>query len=288
MRAESANDGQSLKAKRVADSSAGKSGVRLSSAGRGMEPSVDLQFQIGEEKLGMRIGKVLIGILSILSVRALPAARPSSGTVVGRVTLRGTPPKLQTIDMSKQPDCLKLNTKKQMTEQVLTGPGNSLENVVVYVSEGESDTATVPSTPVTFDQRNCHYTTHVLAFRVGQEVNISNSDPFSHNIHPLPTVNREWNKMQPPGTPPFSYSYANPEFIPVKCNIHSWMRAYFVVLRTAHFAVTGEDGQFTLPDLPPGKYTLTAWHETYGTESQQITVGEGGSLTIDFAFKGTL
>ena len=232
--------------------------------------------------------KILIAVLSILAVRALPAARPSNGTIIGKVTLKGTSPKAQAIDMSKQPDCVKLNAKPQMTEQVLTGPGNSLENVVVYVSGGESDTSPAPSIPVTFDQRNCHYTTHVLAFRVGQEVNISNSDPFSHNIHPLATLNREWNKMQPPGTPPFSYSYGNQEFIPVKCNIHSWMRAYFVVLRTSHFAVTGEDGQFELPDLPPGRYTLTAWHESYGTQSQQITVGEGQPLTEDFVFKGNL
>jgi hypothetical protein len=236
----------------------------------------------------MRLFKVSIVVLSILASRSVPAAHPDNGSVLGKVTLRGTPAKSQPIDMSKQPDCVKLNSTPQTTEQAITGPGNSLKNVVVYISAGETESSAAPTIPVTFDQRNCHYTTHVLALRVGQEVRISNSDPFSHNIHPLPILNREWNKMQPPGTPPFSYSYANQEFIPVKCNIHSWMRAYFVVLRTNHFAVTGEDGQFRLPDLPSGTYTLTAWHETYGTENQQITVAEGRPLTVDFTFKETL
>jgi hypothetical protein len=101
----------------------------------------------------------------------------------------------------------------------------------------------------------------------------------------MPKLNREWNKIQLPGTPPFIYSYDKEEFIPIKCNIHAWMQAYFVVLNTSHFAVTAEDGQFSLPGLPPGKYTITAWHETYGTKSQEITVAEGQSLTLDFMFQ---
>jgi hypothetical protein len=119
---------------------------------------------------------------------------------------------------------------------------------------------------------------------VGQEVKISNSDPFSHNIHPLAKINREWNKLQPAGTPPFSYAYDSEEFIHVKCNIHPWMHGYFAVLRTSHFAVTGDDGRFTLPNLPPGHYTVTAWHETYGTQVQEVTITGGESETINFVF----
>jgi hypothetical protein len=98
-------------------------------------------------------------------------------------------------------------------------------------------------------------------------------------------INREWNRIQPPGTPPFAYSYENEEFIPIKCNIHSWMQAYFVVLKTSHFAVTGDDGRFALPDLPPGKYTVTAWHEAFGTKTQEITIGGNQTLTVNFVFQ---
>jgi plastocyanin len=159
-----------------------------------------------------------------------------------------------------------------------------LGNVVVYISGGPIDQAPAPSSAVVYDQQGCHYSTHVLAFRVGQEVKISNSDPFSHNIHPLAKINREWNKLQPPGTPPFSYAYDSEEFIHVKCNIHPWMHGYFAVLRTSHFAVTGDDGRFTLPNLPPGHYTVTAWHETYGTQVQEVTITGGESETINFVF----
>lgn len=207
------------------------------------------------------------------------------GTISGRVTLSGAPPKSKPFDLSKEPECVKMHASNPLyPETVLTGPGNTLRNVVVYISAGASDNSPVPSTPVSFDQQGCHYTTHVLAFRVGQEVRISNSDPFAHNIHPLAKVNREWNKMQPPGTPPFSYAYDHEEFIHIKCNIHPWMDGYFVVLKTSHFALTGEDGRFSLPDLPPGQYTVSAWHEIYGTQSKEITVTSGESESLDFTF----
>ncbi len=213
-------------------------------------------------------------------------AGQSGGTIAGRVTLTGIPPKAKRLDVSKDPECVKMHASSPLnTENVVTGPGNTLQNVVVYISVGAPDTTPAPATPALFDQKGCHYTTHVLAVRVGQDISISNSDPISHNIHPLAKVNREWNKIQPPDTPPFSYSYEKEEFIPIKCNIHAWMQAYFVVLKNSHFAITGEDGRFSLPKLPPGRYTLTAWHETYGTQNREITMGNGESQSVDFVFK---
>lgn len=210
---------------------------------------------------------------------------PGGSTISGRVTLSSAPSKSKPFDLSKEPECLKMHASNPLyPETVLTGPGNTLRNVVVYISAGASDNSPVPSTPVSFDQQGCHYTTHVLAFRVGQEVQISNSDPFAHNIHPLAKINREWNKMQPPGTPPFSYAYDHEEFIHIKCNIHPWMDGYFVVLKTSHFAVTDENGRFSLPDLPPGHYTVSVWHEIYGTQSKEITVTSGESGSLDFTF----
>jgi hypothetical protein len=228
--------------------------------------------------------RTFLVLLSILGLSVVGAFGQSDGTISGKVTLTGAPPKSQVIDMSKQPECVKLNPKQQMTEDTVTGPGNTLKNVVVFISSGAPATSSVPATPVNLNQQNCHYTTRVLAFQVEQEVRITNSDPFSHNIHPMPVTNREWNKVQLKGSPPLSSSFSKPEFIPVKCNLHSWMRAYFAVLETNHFAVTTEDGLFTLPDLPPGKYTVTAWHETYGTRSQEITVVGGHEQTVDFVY----
>lgn len=213
-------------------------------------------------------------------------ASPGSTRVAGQVTYSGPVSKPKALDLSKEPVCAKLHANNPLyPDTLLVGPADGLRNVVVYVSQGAPPSGPVPANSVLFDQVDCHYATHVLVFRVGQEVKIANSDPLSHNIHPLARVNREWNKIQPPGTPPFSYSYDAPEIIPVKCNIHPWMHGYFVVLNTSFYAITGEDGHFELPELPPGQYTLTAWHELLGTQTRQITVGPGSeSQTVNFTF----
>jgi len=233
----------------------------------------------------MKLAKTTLIALVVVGFPISLASAPGGGTVSGKVTVSGTVLKPKAIDVSKEPTCVKLRAADPLyPENVVTGPNNSLRNVVVYISAGDSENASPPASPVAYEQQDCHYTTHVLAFRVGQEVKIFNNDPFSHNIHPIAKVNREWNKMQPPGTPPFSYAYDHEEFIPVKCNIHSWMQGYFVVLKTSHFAVTGDDGRFALPNLPPGHYVITAWHETYGTQSKEITIGGGDSQYLDFTF----
>jgi hypothetical protein len=232
----------------------------------------------------MRSTRLWLAALSILGLSAGSTAGPTSGTITGKVTLTGAPPRPQVINMAKEPECVKLNPQARMTEDTVTGPGNGLKNVVVFISTGAPAMSSAPATPVTLNQQNCHYATRVLAFEVEQEVKITNSDPVTHNIHPMPVTNREWNKVQLKGSPPLSSSFSKPEFIPVKCNLHPWMRAYFAVLGTTYFALTAEDGLFALPELPPGKYTVTAWHETYGTRSQEINVVAGQQLAVDFVY----
>ncbi|MGB2667453.1 MAG: carboxypeptidase regulatory-like domain-containing protein [Candidatus Acidiferrum sp.] len=227
-----------------------------------------------------------VGLLALASLCLPLNVFPSPGsTVTGKVTLSGAAPKYKPLDLAKQPECVRSRASNPLyPENVVTGPGNSLRNVVVYISAGDNDNSPTARPAAVFDQQDCHYTTHVLAVRVGQEVTVSNSDAFSHNIHPLARINREWNKMQLPGTPPFSYAFDHEEFIPIKCNIHPWMQGYFVVLKTGHFSVTDDDGHFSLPNLPPGHYVVTAWHETFGTQSKEINVSEGESLSLNFTF----
>jgi hypothetical protein len=232
----------------------------------------------------MNLTRIFAVTLMTCSISLAGAATPGGGSVSGKVTLNGTAPKPKPYELSKEPECAKMHAANPlMPDTVLTGPGNSLRNVVVYISSGDSENVPPPS-PVVYDQQGCHYTTHVQPLRVGQEIKISNSDPISHNIHPLAKVNREWNKIQPPGTPPFGYAFDREEIIPIKCNIHPWMSGYFVVLKTSHYMITGEDGRFSLPNLPPGHYVITAWHELYGTQSKEITVGGAESQSLDFTF----
>jgi hypothetical protein len=224
-------------------------------------------------------------VLAVLAASAVALAGPSGGSISGKVTYEGTPARQKPIDMSKEPSCAAQHPTPITTETVVVGPGNTLANVVVYVSAGAPDDATPPSQAASVTQKGCQYLPHVIPMVVNQELKVINGDQTSHNIHPLATINHEWNKSQPPGTPPFSEKFEKPEFIPVKCNIHPWMHSSFAVLKNSHYAVSNGDGGFTLPNLPPGKYTLTAWHEAYGQQTQDVTISGNETKTISFVFK---
>jgi hypothetical protein len=223
--------------------------------------------------------------LMILGTLLIGSALMFGGTVSGKVTYTGTPVKPKSIDMGKEPSCAKQHATPITTESVVTGPDNGLDNVVVYVSSGAPDDGKVPTQAVTFDQKGCQYLPHVLVMHTDQELKIVNDDQTSHNIHPLAKVNTEWNKSQPPGTPPISTKYDKPEFISVKCNIHPWMHGEFAVLKTNHFDVTKGSGGFSLKDLPPGKYTITAWQEDYGTQTADVTITGNETKEVNFTFK---
>ena len=232
----------------------------------------------------MRMKHICMAGLVMFAATTIALAGPSGGTVSGKVTYEGTPAKMKPIDMSKEPSCAKMYPTPPVAETVVTGAGNSLGDVVVYVSAGAPDER-APSSAATFTQKGCRYIPHILALEVNQELKIINEDQTSHNIHPLPKLNREWNKSQPPGTPAISEKYDKAEFIPVKCNVHPWMHGTFAVLKNSHFAVTGDGGAFTLPNLLPGKYTITAWQESYGEQSQEVTITGSETKTISFVFK---
>ena len=225
-----------------------------------------------------------VAVAAVLAASAISFARPSGGSISGKVTYEGTPARQRPIDMSKEPTCASQHPTPITTETVVTGPGNALVNVVVYISAGAPDEP-APSRPADFAQKGCQYIPHMLAFQVNQELKIANDDQTSHNIHPLPKINREWNKSQPPGTPPITATYDKAEMIPVKCNIHPWMHGTFAVLKNSHYAVSGEDGSFKLPNLPPGKYTITAFHESYGDQSQEVVVSGSETKAVNFVFK---
>jgi len=235
-------------------------------------------------RINQRTKRLCMASLAVLVVLAMAHARPTGGTISGKVTYEGTPAKSKTIDMSKEPSCAQQHATPVTTETVVTGPNNSLENVVVYISAGAPDES-APSQPVKFDQKGCQYLPHVLAFQVNQPLEITNSDQTSHNIHPQATKNSEWNKSQLAGAAPMDVTWNNEEVaIPVKCNVHPWMRAYIVVVK-GPYGMSDESGAFKLDNLAPGNYTLTAWHETYGTQTQTVTVAAGKPATVSFTFK---
>jgi hypothetical protein len=208
------------------------------------------------------------------------------GKITGTVKLDGAAPHMKGIEMSKDPYCVKANPNPAHYETYVVGAGGGLGNVVLYI-EGWSGNATVATAVLVFDQKNCMYTPHVLAMDVGESFNVVTSDQTAHNIHPNPnpmTGNIPWNQSQPPGSPPVLKSWKAPEFIPVQCNIHPWMHGWHAVVK-GPYATTDADGNYTINNVPPGNYTVTAWHEAAGTQNQKVTVASGASAKADFSFK---
>jgi plastocyanin len=216
-----------------------------------------------------------------------PATAGTTASLKGVVRFEGMPPKSKLISMSADPSCAKQHSSPVLAQEVVTDSKGDLQNVVVFVAEGLGDrTFEVPTQPVVVEQKGCMYLPHVLAVRANQPLHMVNDDPTSHNVHPTPANNREWNKAEPPGSS-VDEAFAREEIaIPVKCNVHPWMHGYIAVFKHPYFAVTGKDGSFDLSNLPPGTYTIKAWHETLGTSTQTITVGANEAKEISFVFKG--
>jgi len=227
-----------------------------------------------------------IGISSRLAVHAGSTAASGATSIRGTVKFEGTVPKAKPINMAADPSCAKQHPSPVLSQEVMTDGKGDLQNVVVFVSEGLGERAfDPPSQPVEMKQKGCMYEPHVLALQANQPVEVSNNDPTTHNIHPQPANNREWNKAEVPGSK-IEETFPRQEIaIPVKCNVHPWMRGYVAVFKHPFFAVTGKDGSFALNNLPPGTYTIQAWHEKLGTSTQKITIGANESKSIDFVFK---
>jgi plastocyanin len=217
---------------------------------------------------------------------AAPAATPidpaTVATVNGTVKFDGAAPKAAKIDMSQDPACKGMNE----SENVVVDGGN-LANVFVYVKDGlGSRTFDVPQTPVVLDQSGCKYHPHVLGVMAGQTVQIKNDDQTTHNIHPTPKDNREWNESQPPSSPAIEKNFAREEImLPVKCNQHPWMKMYINVVKTPFYAVTDKSGKYEIKGLPPGDYTIAFVQEKLGEQDQKVTVGAKDTKTVDQSFK---
>ena len=213
-----------------------------------------------------------------------PVDPATVGAIVGTISLQGTPPPNPSINMSSDPYCLKLGAATTPTFIVSDG---GLENVFVYVKDGLGTLKfPVPTTPVVLDQKGCAYTPRVFGIQVGQSLDIVNSDETLHNIHALPMANREFNRGQALKGLKYTTTFTTPEvMLPFKCDVHKWMNAWVGVLEHPFHAVSGKGGAFALAGLPPGTYTIEAWHEKLGTQTQMVTIGAKESKTITFAFK---
>lgn len=212
----------------------------------------------------------------------------TAGSVVGTVSFEGQPPEGDPIDMSEEPECAEKHSDQPRTRPVVVGSDGGLQNVFIHVTEGLPEGSwPAPDGDVELDQDGCIYQPHVLAVRTGQTLTIRNSDGVGHNINARPQNQRGFNFSQPT-VMTTERTFSQPEvMIPIQCDIHGWMEAYLGVVDHPYFVVTSEDGSFEIDNLPPGDYVIEAWHERYGTQTQNVTVAESGEATADFTFSAS-
>jgi plastocyanin len=215
------------------------------------------------------------------------AVDPAEAAVItGTVRFEGTAPAPEAIDMSEEPTCAGKHSGTPVRERVAVNDNGTLRNVFVYVKEGLGDRRFPTSQDAqVIDQDGCVYHPHVTGVQTGQPVVFRNSDGLLHNINARPTANRSFNISQPQNMDSPPRTFTQPEvMIPVRCDVHGWMESFIGVVAHPYFAVTGEDGSFRIENLPPGDYTVEAWHETYGTQTMQVSVAAQQTSETSFTY----
>ena len=230
------------------------------------------------------------GITDIDALASLPAAHmdpAAAGSITGRVVFQGDAPAMPVFDMSSNPACGRQHPTPQTAETVVVNKNGTLRNVFIWIKDGlPAARWTPPAETAKLDQRGCVFEPHVLGIMQGQQLEILNDDPVNHNVHTESRVNQPWNESQPPrGKHKFRQFNSAEVMFPVACSVHPWMRSYIAVSPHPFFAVTGEDGSFTLKGVPPGTYTIEAVHEMYGKKEGKVTLAANGKVTIDFSYR---
>jgi plastocyanin len=189
--------------------------------------------------------------------------------------------------MGMDPMCSKSNAGTRVVQEyVVAALDGSLANVFVRL-QGNFPATPVPSQPVTIDQRGCVYGPRVVGVRVGQTLQIKNSDAFEHNVHGYSGKANSFNVSQSTAGRVYSFTPKNEEvMLHVQCDIHKWMTAYVGVVSNPYFAVSDPAGNFQIDKVPAGTYTIQAWQEKYGFVSKTITVKAGAATTIDLTYTG--
>lgn len=211
----------------------------------------------------------------------------TAGSIAGQVRFEGTVPPADVIRMGGDRKCVPDAGPNPQSDALLVNADKGVKNAFVYVKDGLAPEYTfdAPAGPAVLDQKGCLYTPRVLGVRVGQAIEIVNSDPTMHNVHALPMANREFNHGQPKQNTRLSEVFTTPEvMVRFKCDVHSWMAAWVGVVAHPYFAVTDEKGEFKLPGLPPGSYTLEAWHEKLGKQTAQISIAPNQTQPVSITF----
>ncbi|HEY0142520.1 MAG TPA: carboxypeptidase regulatory-like domain-containing protein [Thermoanaerobaculia bacterium] len=246
---------------------------------------------VDESELGEDDGAVAENTDTAAASGAAPAAAApvvaDAATIAGLVKFEGTPGKGAPLQMGADPYCHSQHQAPVIDESMMVGAAGELANVIVYVKNAPAGKYPPPA-PAVLDQKGCQYIPHVTAVQVGQPVQIKNSDATLHNVHAMPAVNSGFNEGQPVQGMVSIKKFDKVEMKPfrIKCDVHGWMNSFMAVLPHPYHGVSGSNGSFNIANLPPGNYTLVAWHEKLGEQEQQVTVGAKEQKQVTFTFKG--
>jgi len=213
-----------------------------------------------------------------------------SATVTGTVKWEGTAPKRREIDMSADKYCANCYAEGEVpvSETAIVAEDGSMANVFIYLKGDGLKGWKFPDGTATrvLDQVNCHYTPHVLGAQKGDALHVKNSDGTMHNIHATPMEGGDdlFNQGQPNKGDVYKTTVDTAGFVRVKCDVHGWMGAFICVVSHPFFAVTGEDGKFSIANVPAGDYTVVAWHEKYGEQEMNVSVKDGEAKSTSFTF----
>jgi plastocyanin len=244
--------------------------------------------------MARRLVRPLVGIVAIVVVAGgvhSPTASGQTakyGTIRGHIRLSGKPPGNPVIRMGMDPMCAKINRGKQVVqENVAAAADGSLKNVFVTLQGPFPQTPAPPSTPVVIDQRGCIYTPRVVGIRVGQTLQVLNSDELLHNVHGLSARSNGFNVSQPKAGMVQQFRVKDEEImLRLKCDVHSWMTAHVGVVNHPYFAVSDASGAFEIANVPAGTRKLQIWHEQYGVLTRTAEVKAGATTTVDFMYTG--
>lgn len=204
----------------------------------------------------------------------------------GKITFDGPRPVRTVIQMAEDPKCTAMHAAEPLlSDREIVGEDGAIKDVFVYIKEAPEGNYPVPPEQLVLDQIGCQYVPHVFGIQIGQELSVQNSDPLLHNIRSFTRTNRPFNNAQPEGAPPRIKKFGKVELsIRMKCDLHPWMTAFIFALDHPFFATTDESGAYAIHGLPPGDYTLVAWHEKYGEQETAITIAEDEGTAADFVF----
>ena len=217
-----------------------------------------------------------------------PVDAATAGNIAGSVVFEGDAPSMAVINMASESVCADKHPSPRMIEEVVVNSNGTLANVFVYVKEGLESLQFPTPGAVLLDQNGCVYLPHVLGVMAGQDITIKNSDGLLHNINASPTEQRGFNTSQPVAMET-TRSFGTPEvMVPLRCDVHGWMNAYVGVLDHPYHSVSNSSGAFNLSTLPPGDYVIEAWHERYGTQTQNVTVTTSETAEVTFTFSASM